>query len=550
MSSFQQAVRRGVAALFGSVFTLAACAASLPPGVIPTPLVVTQSGPVVGMQFGSISQFLAIPYAAPPLGALRWRPPQAPAAWTAPRQAYEYGELCPQDLSTVIGARPPVGEDCLTLNIWTPSQHAKPLPVIVWLHGGGYFQGSASQWPTNGMGLAKRGAVVVTANFRLGALGFLAHPMLDAEGRDAAHPLGHSGNYGILDQIAVLHWVHANIAAFGGDPGNVTLLGQSSGAVTVSVLMSTPLAAGLFHKAILLSGAAPDALRDSQRDQLHGALPDDYSLDTLGVRFARAMGIPGGHPLTLGVLRAAPWQQIVYAWKRTLGALAGDGTYFHLGIDHALLNDAPGVVFRRGQQARIPLLIGTDADEGTWFARHAQLTNAANLRNYLDKVYGEPAASAIDALYAPRQPRSEVDWYRAGSALIGDQVRLNLRNTADAMSAIEPAVYVYEFRRDGPRPGRFAYLGDYHSAELPYLFDLLPPELPPRDRLIADDIASRFVAFARSGAPDLAGKPAWPRYRANQRRIHVIGGASAPAHALDAPILDALARAQGASPSR
>jgi para-nitrobenzyl esterase len=167
-----------------------------------------------------------------------------------------------------------------------------------------------------------------------------------------------------------------------------------------------------------------------------------------------------------------------------------------------------------------------------------------HLHAYLDDVYGKAAAAAIYPLYAPRAPRGKADWYAAGSALIGDQVRLNLRATADAMSAIEPAVYVYEFHRDGPRPGRFADLGDYHSAELPYLFDLLPPELPPRDRAIADDIATRWVAFARSGAPDYPGKPAWPRYRREQRRVQVIGGAAAPAHSLDAAALDALQRAQ------
>jgi para-nitrobenzyl esterase len=507
------------------------------------PVAATQAGPVYGLTRDGVEQFLAIPYAAPPVGNLRWRAPQPPEPWSAPRPAREYGALCPQDLSTVVGAPPPVDEDCLTLNIWTPAVHAKPLPVIVWLHGGGYFQGSASQWPTDGSRLAARGAVIVTANFRLGALGFLAHPLLRAETRDAAHPFGHAGNYGIRDQIAVLEWVQRNIRAFGGDPANVTLLGQSSGAVTVAVLMSTPLAKGLFHKAILLSGAAPDALRDSLRDQVHGDLPDAYSLETLGVRFARQLGIPGDYPYTLALLRTTPWQQIVRTWKRTLGTLAGDGTYYHLGIDHALLDEPPGAIFKRGAQARIPFLIGTDADEGSWFAHHADLTSAAKLRGYLDDVYGHDAVARIYPLYAPKPPSTQAAFLAAGSALIADQVRLNLRNTADAMSAVEAAVYVYEFHRDGPRPGRFASLGDYHSAELPYLFDLLPPELALRDRALADDIATRWIAFAQNGAPDYPGKPAWPRYSAKHRRVHVIGGAANVAHPLDEPALDALSRA-------
>jgi para-nitrobenzyl esterase len=251
----------------------------------------------------AVAQFLGIPYAAPPLAALRWQAPRPPAPWTTPRPALEYGVLCPQDLRIVNPPRPPVSEDCLTLNLWTPTAApTKRLPVIVWLHGGGYFQGSASQWPTDGSRLAARGAVVVTVNFRLGALGFLAHPQLSLEARNPAHPLGHSGNYGILDQIAALEWIRDNIRAFGGDPGNVTLLGQSSGAVTAAVLLSSPRAAGLFHKAILHSGAAPERLRHVAQDQ-----PDWYSLETLGVRFARIIGVPdGGNSIALPILRAAP----------------------------------------------------------------------------------------------------------------------------------------------------------------------------------------------------------------------------------------------------
>jgi para-nitrobenzyl esterase len=202
-------------------------------------LVRTPSGVLAGLRQDGVAAYLGIPYAQPPVGALRWRAPQGGVVWDGIRPAVEYGPLCPQNLDIVVGPRPRVAEDCLTLNVWTPAgKPAHPLPVLVWLHGGGYFQGGASQWPTDGAALAARGAVVVSVNFRLGALGFFAHPALSAEaardGSDDGTGVARSGNYGLLDQLAALAWVQATIARFGGDPGNVTLMGQSSGATTAT----------------------------------------------------------------------------------------------------------------------------------------------------------------------------------------------------------------------------------------------------------------------------------------------------------------------------
>jgi len=493
-------------------------------------LLTTPQGVLAGMQRDDVSAWFGIPYAAPPTGAQRWHPPRPATGWDGVRPAVQYGPLCPQYLGAIEGRLPAVSEDCLTLNVWAPSTRpAKPLPVIVWLHGGGYFQGSASQTPTAGWGLAQRGVVFVSANFRLGALGFLAHPALSAEGK-ATDGVPHSGNYGLMDQLQALRWVRANIAAFGGDPDNITLMGQSSGAASATTLATLPAARDLIHKLILHSGSVPRKLR-----HLSEPVGDWTSMEALGDRFAAALRY-GFDADPLPKMRATDWRTLEKAWRVTLSDLQGDGTWHHLGLDGWFLKRAPADVFAAGEQAPLPILAGTTADEGSWFARRGRLDSRERFDGYVAEVYGKAAVEPLRRRYAAHASTAQ-DWLRSASQLLRDQFRSDLAFTADAERRLTPQVWLYEFRRPPGHvpPGRYAELGDYHSAELPYVFDQLLPGMAGDTwhEALADELADRWVAFAKSGAPNPAGHSAWKAYDSATRTVNLAG--SPGTLKLDAP---------------
>ncbi len=292
-----------------TVLVLAALALTVAPVLAaPTegggaPVLRITTGRVGGKVEDGVAAYLGIPYAAPPVGELRWKPPAPPAPWDGVREATQYGPSCPQPPGALGGDVGPMDEDCLRLNVWTAARAGDPpRPVMVWIHGGGLRQGSGSMRTYDGASLARAGVVLVSINYRLGVLGFLAHPALTAES-----PHHTSGDYGLMDQIAALHWVHDNIRAFGGDPGNVTIFGESAGAVSVCDLMCSPLAKGLFERAIAESGSAPDRVRYRDKD-----LPGLPSAESDGVALARRLGIPDG-PGALAALRATPWQKLLDA---------------------------------------------------------------------------------------------------------------------------------------------------------------------------------------------------------------------------------------------
>lgn len=317
----------------------------------PNTIVATPSGPVIGELYDGVRAFRGIPYAAPPLGMLRWRPPQPPAAWTSPRRCLAFAPACPQQGKDLYGPVGATSEDCLYLNVWTPARdHAARLPVMVWLHGGGFLVGAGGKPCYDGAELARRGGVVVVSiNYRLGPFGFLAHPALSAEAEPRA-----SGNYGLMDQAAALRWVRDSIAAFGGDPGCVTIFGQSSGGVSVCALMASPLAQGLFHRAIVHSGSAPPGLRSLAVAEEHG------------VAFAARLGAAD-----LAALRAAPVSALLAAAKPATGKV-GQGTYDHLCQDGAVLTAPLDALFAAGRQAAVPTMVGTTRDEDPLFLRGAQ----------------------------------------------------------------------------------------------------------------------------------------------------------------------------------
>ncbi len=456
---------------------------------------------------GGVVAFKGVPYAAPPVGALRWRPPAAAVPRDGVLRARRYGPRCPQPGSSVRHARDlardfgrdpalvpglgPTSEDCLFLNIWTSNLGgAQPQPVMVWIHGGSNIWGGGDEVPYDGARLARRGVVVVTFNYRLGLLGFLAHPALTAES-----PNRSSGNYGLLDQIAALSWVQRNIAAFGGDPGRVTLAGASSGGADVVYLMTSPLSAGLFQRAVAQSGAPPGDLRTLAGQESRGVRLDEL----LEIRDVDA---------PLEELRAVPVERLLEVGEAQLNeefdcAPVADGW---------ALPDRTARVFAAGRQHDVPLLIGTNADEWTSIGRYRKELNELGLAGWLRSYWGRWAeqAARIYAASSPAQVAATVElwqtdrWFTCPARFI-----------AQRMARVESPAYLYRFSRRLPAPGG-ARLGAYHGAELAYVFDNLAAESwVPRaaeDQALADAMAAYWVQFATAGDPNREGLAPWPPY--------------------------------------
>jgi para-nitrobenzyl esterase len=442
--------------------------------------------------------FKGIPFAAPPSGELRWREPGAVRPWTGIRDAGEYGAPCAQvaggwnDKVAAIGK-----EDCLFLNVWTPEWPAGPRkPVMVWIHGGANMGGSAMgaagiEPPFDGARLARRGVVVVTINYRVGLLGFMAHPELTAESPHRA-----SGNYGLLDQVAALRWVRENAAAFGGDPGNVTVFGQSAGAHDIGLLMVSPLARGLFHRAIAQSGTVV----------IGGRLtPALAQAEESGVKLAGQMGAPAAGALkhlralsAADVIRASP----PYASR---GPLRPEPN-----VDGYVLTRPPVDVFRSGGQAPVPLIIGNNGRE------RALEGGPDALRKAIAEFYG-PLAPKAEALYA--DPPAYPPHGQAGAQFSTDTMfRCGAVLVAGWHAARFPA-YQYEFTR-GYEPA-----GAVHSWELQYVFGNLGGNAAePEDRRLSDQVQEYWVNFARTGDPNGGALPAWPRLDGGQGYLEFAAG--------------------------
>jgi para-nitrobenzyl esterase len=476
--------------------------------------VVTKDGPVEGVSKAGVTQFLGIRYAAPPVGALRWMPPRAPAKWTGVRQTTKFGPTCAQVTTLGPFAGPANShEDCLYLNVFTPDA-AKTLPVLVWIHGGGYIDGESNDYDATRLA-AKGKLVVVTINYRLNLFGFLAHPALDAEG----HAFG---NYGILDMQAALRWVKQNIAAFGGDPNNVTLGGQSAGAGAAAANVGSPGAAGLFHRAIFQSGGyTPFAGR---------ALAEER-----GVKFAAAAGC-SGKDITK-CLRALPAARIaaLAGTASTASAFAGspmvDGTVIPLQIIDAV---------RAGKFNRMPIMMGTTHDEGNFNAGIAQYfkkdraaLTEADYHGYVAKSVGGNAGpgggapvfakGTVDAVLARYQPEKLGGAQMAWDTAHSDQIACRGNYMAPVLAAQVP-VYMYLFD-DRSAPSYFPAMPGfkplaYHTSDLPYLFvgfhggpEGVPARLNGKQQALSDRMIDAWADFARSGNPNGAGDAPWPRWR-------------------------------------
>jgi para-nitrobenzyl esterase len=449
-----------------------------------------RSGELQGVVNGSVVVFSGVPYAAPPVGPLRWRAPQPPAAWTGVRSAVQPGPACIQT-GGASGYRGGESEDCLTLNVFTPAKRGGArLPVMVWIHGGGFIGGAGFRY--DGTRFAEDGVVLVTLNYRLGRLGFFAHPAI-ANGS----PDGGLADFGLMDQIAALKWVKANIAAFGGDPANVTLFGESAGGQSVNALLVSTQARGLFAKAI--SESSFGRFPSSSLAQAKAA----------AVSYAQSLGVTGEDAQAADTLRALP----ASAFTKPVGNLTDPGAPRPI-LDGVVLTRDPIEAFARGEQAPVPLIIGGNSFEASEFASLvAAAPKAVIARLHADPATAIPTYGGGDAVKA------------AANLLTLSQVIEADRFMARADAATGTPAYVYYFSYV-PAAIREATLGAWHGAEVPYVFDTLPKALadyPPRplmsshapaataeDEAMARAMHAAWVAFARTGSPVIPGGPSWP----------------------------------------
>lgn len=477
-------VVRALAAVVVLCLATPACARDVPRVAAP-------AGEVRGTATDGVHVFRGIPYARPPVDDLRWRPTAPLPAWSGVREATEFGAACPQPASP-FADHAAMSEDCLFLNVWTAGEAAKA-PVLVWIHGGSLVSGAASEAIYDGTGFARRGVVVVSINYRLGALGWLAHPGLSAESPDNI-----SGNYGLMDQIEALRWVRRNIGAFGGDPDNVTIAGESAGALSVLYLMAAPEARGLFHRAIAQSG-----YMITQPELRGGSYADWPDAETLGVSLAAALGAADPD-----ALRAMSAQAIIDGTART--------AWFPLGtVDGRLLPRQLVETFDRGEQAPVPVLAGYNEGEirSLRFLLPPAPPSADAYTAEIRARYGD-LADAFLARY-PAGVMSESMLATTRDAMYGwTAERLAVKQTALGAPA-----FLYYFDHGYPAADEGGFRA-FHASEIPFVFgttDATPRYWPPipkttEERRLTDAMLSYWATFARDGVPRAPGEEEWGPY--------------------------------------
>jgi para-nitrobenzyl esterase len=489
-----------------AAFVLAACAG---PNAAMSQ---TQHGPIIdapagmmeGVREDGLMVFKGLPYAQPPVGNLRWRAPQALDRWANVRVSTAYGPACMQPISRPsesvysqdIGA---MSEDCLTLNIWTP-ENAENAPVVVWIHGGALVAGASSEVLYDGAAMARRGVIVVSINYRLGVLGFLAHPSLSRETSERV-----SGNYGLLDQIEALRWVQRNIGAFGGDASNVTIAGESAGALSIMYLMAAPQARGLFHKAIMQSAYMIST--PALRERVYG----QPSSEEVGIMVAAAMQAPD-----LRTLRRTNARTLV-------DTAAASGYSPWPTVDGHVVPAQLVDVFDRGEQAPVPVIAGFNEGE----IRTLRILtppppgSAAAYETALRTNYGDLADEMLRRY--PSSTLQESMWATTRDAMYG----WTAERLAAKQTAIGQASYLYLFDHGYPAMDQRG-IHAFHASELPYMFDnttRLPPNWPaipqtPEETRYADAMTDYWVSFARTGRPEAANAAPWASYGETRNYMH------------------------------
>lgn len=464
------------------------------------PLADTTQGKLIGVVEKDIHIWRGIPYAAPPIGDRRWRPPQPVTPWSGIRQADTFSHASWQDIESckALGGGDPgaLSEDCLYLNVWSPVERRTPLPVMVWLHGGGYTIGAASLPPYDGLALAKREVVVVTVNYRLGHLGFFAHPALEGEGDECVN------NFALFDQIAALRWVQENIAAFGGDPQNVTLFGESAGARSVLSLLASPKGNGLFHKAIVQSGyTLPD-------------IPREIALEN-GIALAEHLGLQNATAKELRALPAGAFWSLGAPFKIAPTPISGD----------AVLPEPMLDIFFAAKQHLVPLMIGSNSDEAS-----VMTVFGVDLAEQIQKLRRERRLGfgLIKLLYPGIK----------GDEELGRQVCRDMAFTAlgyvvmQAQQRVREPCWRYWFDYVAEAEHDTYVNGAWHGNEVPYVFDTLSLAEPVRDYVnendlaFAEQVADYWVNFARHASSTcdiLHGPVCWPACIKGRDRLLRIG---------------------------
>ncbi len=485
-------------------------------------VVTTNLGSFAGTMVNSIAVFKGIRYAEAPSGDLRWKRPIASVPHTGTIEATYFSPACPSVSDEFYGSAGETDEDCLSVNICSPEPNeSAKLPVLVWLHGGAFSFGKGSQAIYDGSNLANDGLVVVTCNYRLGALGFLAHPQLSAEYGDSS-----SGNYGVWDVIEVLKWVRGNISSFGGDRDNITLMGQSSGGIITCALIASPIAHGLFHKAFVASGYSSLDLRTLNSDG-----PYLKSMHTLGVEYERH--VCGGQFACITDFRKASTERLLMHWNKDCSML-GAATVNSLCVDGSILRRSPKDAFCNGDFMRIPLIIGTTADEGSIFALRTGVFDRQSLLRIISTHTLNP--DALLRRYA------DIENEKA----CGHATEMITTVLLDGASFLASNVtkhgsdsFQYRFARRSP--GFLSKgLGVYHGADLRYIFGNLPATkgYDDIDQSVSSQFRKYIANFARSGDPNGKGLVKWPRFNSKDEQWLEIGNSISAVKATNTELRD------------
>ncbi len=475
------------------------------------PILETSSGSLRGITVGNVSSFIGIPYAAPPVGEYRWRPPQPAKKWEGVRDANKFCADCPQRAWP--GSTATQSEDCLFLNVWAPATATKKskLPVMVWIHGGGFTGGSGSGPGTAGDSFANQGVILLTINYRLGRLGHFAFPALSKE-----HPDEYKGSYAYMDQIAALKWIQENIAEFGGDPKNVTIFGFSAGGVSVHSLLTIPAAKGLFHKAISESGGGRDGvltgrpIRQDNADPLYAV-----SAETIGINFARKHKIDGTDDAALTKLRSLSLEEILDGGQES----DSSGLRIYSGpiLDGKLVVETAESAYKAGRQANVPLIIGNCSGE-----IGGPFISSSTTKDALFALFGEQEAEAKAAFdpdgnkeFAEVITKFNTDW------VWGEPGRM----TARAFVAKKTPAYMFQFGYVPAAARQRSRYGAGHGSDISFVFNTLnarwgaPGEATPEEKELAKIMNTYWANFAKTGNPNGKGLPVWPLYTTQKEEI-------------------------------